>query len=97
MLAGGVVTTLNPLYIVPEIEDQLRDSGARFLLVHPCGLEKALVAAASAAAMLYWSDTTGLPKGVLLTHRNLVAALCQVDKLLAFTASATSISPGAAR
>ena len=29
------------------------------------------------AVLLYSSGTTGLPKGVLLTHRNLVASLCQ--------------------
>jgi acyl-CoA synthetase (AMP-forming)/AMP-acid ligase II len=30
------------------------------------------------AVLLYSSGTTGLPKGVLLSHRNLVANLCQV-------------------
>lgn len=108
------------MYTVGEIEHQLQDSGARFLLVHPVALEKALVAASKTpidrvmvlgeashiepfaqlmqeravppkvnfrphdevAVMLYSSGTTGLPKGVMLTHRNLVAALCQVDKLL---------------
>ncbi|MBI4907813.1 MAG: AMP-binding protein [Acidobacteria bacterium] len=34
------------------------------------------------AAMLYSSGTTGLPKGVMLTHRNLVAALTQTNNLL---------------
>ncbi|MBI3208768.1 MAG: AMP-binding protein [Candidatus Solibacter usitatus] len=33
------------------------------------------------AAMLYSSGTTGLPKGVMLTHRNLVAAMQQTSKL----------------
>jgi acyl-CoA synthetase (AMP-forming)/AMP-acid ligase II len=31
------------------------------------------------AALPYSSGTTGLPKGVMLTHRNLVANLCQVQ------------------
>lgn len=119
MLAGGTVTTINPLYTEPEIEHQLHDSGARFLLTIPQLLDKTRTPAAHAniertlcfgdaegcdnftqymqedggppdvpidpaedvAAMLYSSGTTGLPKGVMLTHRNLVAALMQSEKL----------------
>jgi len=32
----------------------------------------------------YSSGTTGLPKGVMLTHRNLVANLCQCDHVMSF-------------
>ncbi|MBL8179866.1 MAG: AMP-binding protein [Bryobacterales bacterium] len=119
MLAGGIVTTLNPLYTETEIEHQLHDSGARFLVTVPPLLDKARSPAAHAnierivcfgqaqdcesyddyiagqsdpphvtidpaqdvAAMLYSSGTTGLPKGVMLTHRNLVAALLQSESL----------------
>jgi acyl-CoA synthetase (AMP-forming)/AMP-acid ligase II len=39
-------------------------------------------AANDLATLPYSSGTTGLPKGVMLTHRNLVANLCQTDQLL---------------
>jgi acyl-CoA synthetase (AMP-forming)/AMP-acid ligase II len=38
--------------------------------------------AADLAALPYSSGTTGLPKGVMLTHRNLVANLCQGQRVL---------------
>jgi len=122
-LAGGINTTVNPLYTVDELAYQLRDSGARYLLTVPPFLDKALAAAREVgisqvfvfgeaegaipfAALLaeplaedvpflepapepailpredlivlpYSSGTTGLPKGVMLTHYNLVANVLQ--------------------
>lgn len=37
------------------------------------------------AVLPYSSGTTGAPKGVMLSHRNLVANLCQLDECLAVT------------
>jgi PAS domain S-box-containing protein len=116
-LAGGVVTTINPLYNAIELAHQLRDSGARVLVSAPQFARTAADAARSAAvphvfafgqapgaepfaslaqdgrelervkvdpaedvaALLYSGATTGLPKGVMLTHLNLVAGLVQMQ------------------
>ncbi len=112
--AGGINTTLNPLYTPDEIGFQLRDSRARYLVTVPALVEKAREAASKSdveevfvfgeadgatpfAALLqdgrppqvtidpardlvalpYSSGTTGFSKGVMLTHRNLVANLVQ--------------------
>jgi acyl-CoA synthetase (AMP-forming)/AMP-acid ligase II len=116
-LAGGINTTVNPLYTADELAKQLNDSKARFLLTVPPFLDKAKEAAAKSkveevfvlgeapgatpfATLLtgggtppkvsfnpaedlvvlpYSSGTTGIPKGVMLTHRNLVANLRQCE------------------
>src|SRR6476660_274115 len=45
---GGVVTPINPLYTKREIEHQLKDAGARFLVTIPVFMDKALDAAQEA-------------------------------------------------
>jgi len=115
-LAGGITTTLNPLYTADEIAFQLKDSKPQLLLTIPQLLDKAKEAAAKAGvkeiavlgeaegatpfrslmsegeppsvqintaedlvALPYSSGTTGFSKGVMLTHRNLVANLAQTE------------------
>ncbi|MFN2597251.1 MAG: AMP-binding protein [Pyrinomonadaceae bacterium] len=115
-LAGGVVTTINPLCTSEEVAKQLADSRAEYLVAAPALLSRARDAAASLSlrelfvfgegegatpfAELYGSDgrapdveidpredlvalpyssgTTGESKGVMLTHRNIVANLRQI-------------------
>ena len=45
---GGINTTINPTYTAEEIEFQLRDSGARFMLTIPMFIEQASEAARAA-------------------------------------------------
>jgi len=111
LLAGGVVTTVNPRFRERELVHQLSDCGAVAVFCMPgnCPLvgmvkdelpalrstlpildiwDKAAEADGYAepvaidpekdlAFLPYSSGTTGLPKGVMLTHHNLVANLCQ--------------------
>ena len=112
-MAGGIVTTINPVNTEAEVHDQLRDCGARILVTTPPLTAMASSATARTAvgeiytlgeaqgaeplaslfaaplaeqvpvgpddvvALPYSSGTTGLAKGVMLTHRNLVANIAQ--------------------
>ena len=114
--AGGINTTINPLYTAPELRRQLFDAGARYLVTIPQFLDKAREAVEGTSveevfvfgeadgatsfgslfgggappeveidakndlvALPYSSGTTGLSKGVMLTHYNLVSNLAQTN------------------
>ncbi len=85
--AGGVVTPMNPLLTADEIGKQVENSGAAFVIDDPPGFvreapagatpEEVTVEPGDLAVLPYSSGTTGLMKGVMLTHRNLVANIEQ--------------------
>ena len=136
IMAGGIATTANPAFFPRELAHQLRDSGAKFILVDfdllDCAQKAAsmvnlsedqifcfddtpltgmsprpssiqhwsrLIKDPAAGARFQWeefsteaqthrtailfysSGTTGLPKGVEATHRNIVANNCQLIHL----------------
>lgn len=112
---GGINTTINPLYTKKELNRQLNDAGAKFILTVPPFLdtvregvldspvEEVFVLGQGEGAtpfgalmdndgdaprvaidpdkdlvvLPYSSGTTGLQKGVMLTHRNLVVNIEQ--------------------
>ena len=127
-IAGGTVTTINPLYTPAELNRQLQNAGATLLVTIPQFLDKAREAIAGTAvrevfvfgeaeaatpfaalpaagsppavaidaredvvALPYSSGTTGMPKGVMLTHYNLVANVAQTDAVERLTARETMV------
>src|SRR3954465_12934698 len=85
--AGGVVTPMNPLLTQEEILKQRENAGAKLLIDEPVNAVSAAERGATPetveidpedlAVLPYSSGTTGLMKGVMLTHRNLVANIEQ--------------------
>jgi acyl-CoA synthetase (AMP-forming)/AMP-acid ligase II len=126
---GGICTMVSPLFNEAELTNQLRDSGAKYLLTDPQLADTALAAAGAVnireifalgeidgttafcslldnagqapaveidprsdiVALPYSSGTTGLPKGVMLTHYNLVAMLSQMQTVDVLRSQDTTI------
>lgn len=77
-LGADAVITLDPAEGHTSLADLLAAQG------EPPAIE---VGAEDVAVLPYSSGTTGLAKGVVLTHRNLVANLCQIEPVF-------DVSPG---
>jgi long-chain acyl-CoA synthetase len=70
--AGGVVVNVNPLYTPRELEHQLKDSGAKLILIlenFAATLEQVLSAVPSQKVVLAaLGDMLGFPKSLLVNH-----------------------------
>lgn len=74
---GAATTTANPLHTPPEIAKQAAASGATVVVTEPAFVAK-VRGLSGVVALPYSSGTTGLPKGVMLSHRGLVTSVAQV-------------------
>jgi acyl-CoA synthetase (AMP-forming)/AMP-acid ligase II len=93
--AGGVVTPMNPLLTPEERGRQEGNAGSKMLIDDAASLvAKAELGATprevdvdpeDLAVLPYSSGTTGLMKGVMLTHRNLVANIEQAHNSMPLT------------
>src|SRR5215210_7069607 len=92
---GAIVTPLNPLLTPAEIAKQLQMAGAKAVIVFEplrasvaeAGVDKV----GDLAVLPFSSGTTGLSKGVMLTHRNLVANMEQIRAIHRISADDTLV------
>src|SRR5262249_12691261 len=99
--ASLVITTATTAGVAHEAADPLGeevvlvDEGPRQggLLADAVRSEATDVDPRAVAAILYSGGTTGLPKGVMLTHRNLVASIIQTAPVLDLTPDDVVLAP----
>jgi acyl-CoA synthetase (AMP-forming)/AMP-acid ligase II len=99
--AGGVVTPMNPLLTQEEMRRQEESSGSKLLIDDPEAFvsgvrpgatpEEIEIDPEELAVLPYSSGTTGLMKGVMLTHRNLVANIEQAHNSMPLTEEDTLV------
>jgi acyl-CoA synthetase (AMP-forming)/AMP-acid ligase II len=99
--AGAVVTPMNPLLTEEEMGRQEENSGSKLLIDDPVAFVSGVAPGATPdpveidpeelAVLPYSSGTTGLMKGVMLTHRNLVANIEQAWNSMPLTEEDTLV------
>ncbi len=99
--AGAVVTPMNPLLTQEEMGRQEENSGSKLLIDDPVGFVAGVQPGATPepveidpeelAVLPYSSGTTGLMKGVMLTHHNLVANIEQAHNSMPLTEEDTLV------
>ena len=97
---GAVAVPLDPRMTEKDVANIISDSGAKILLTidkikelePPQGFEKATVEPEDLMVLLYTSGTTDLPKGVMLTHKNLCSNFNSLKKMKIFTPKDTVLS-----
>jgi acyl-CoA synthetase (AMP-forming)/AMP-acid ligase II len=93
MSLGGAVTGVPMTATDEDVKRQMADSGAALLvreigqglIARPRTAPRPRIDPGSLALLPYSSGTSGLPKGVMITHANLVTAVRQVSRGLRLT------------
>jgi 4-coumarate--CoA ligase len=83
-IPAGCIIAIDAHDHTPSVSDLLAEEAAP--------PELSFDAFSQLAVLPYSSGTTGRPKGVKLTHRNLVANLCQIESVMGITARDTLIA-----